>query len=293
VAEQITINYDATPTLALFHESAAMLRLILGPVGSGKSTGCVMDMLEKGLPQAPMKDGWRRTRWLVGRNTYRELLDTTIKTWLYWLGPLGKLNENKMEWICRIPSMKLEIEVLFRALDRPDDVKKLLSLELTGAWINEAREWPLTLIDALEDRVGRFPPKQDGGCTWRGIIMDSNPPDEDHWIYRLYEENRVQDKFPKKFAYFRQPGGVIEVAPNEFVPNPNAENLENLETDYYATRMAGKNPDYVRVYYGAQYGFVREGKPVMPEYTDAVHCAQQIIPPVPAAPSAPGAGSSP
>ncbi len=51
----------------------------------------------------------------------------------------------------------VDMEVLFRALDRPDDAKKVLSLELTGAWVNEAREVPKGIIDALGDRTGRYP----------------------------------------------------------------------------------------------------------------------------------------
>ena len=67
-------------------------------------------------------------------------------------------------------------EVLFRALDRPADVKKLLSLELTGAWVNEAREVPKAIIDGLQGRVGRYPSMREGGCTWSGLMMDTNPP---------------------------------------------------------------------------------------------------------------------
>lgn len=39
-----------------------------------------------------------------------------------------------------------------------------LSLELTGAWVNEAREIPWAVIKALQGRVGRFPAVTDGGC---------------------------------------------------------------------------------------------------------------------------------
>ena len=42
-------------------------------------------------------------------------------------------------------------------MDRPEDVKKLLSLELTGIWINEAREIPKSIVDACTMRVGRYP----------------------------------------------------------------------------------------------------------------------------------------
>ena len=73
------------------------------------------------------------------------------------------------------------MEVLFLALDRPDDIEKLLSLELTGVWINEAREVAKAIVDGATMRVGRFPSMKDGGPTWYGVIADTNAPDEDHW----------------------------------------------------------------------------------------------------------------
>jgi hypothetical protein len=168
----------------------------------------------------------------------------------------------------------LDMEVMFRALDRPDDIKKVLSMELTGAWINEAREVPKGLIDGLGDAVGRYPAQRDGGPTWRGIIADTNPPDDNHWWYRLAEVER-----PEGWEFFRQPGGLIETDEG-FVPNLEAENLKNLEENYYLTRAAGKDPDHIRVYYCNQYGFVKEGKPVIPEYIDAKHCMKEMyVPP--------------
>jgi hypothetical protein len=169
---------------------------------------------------------------------------------------------------------RVDCEVLFRALDRPDDIKKLLSLELTGAWVNEAKETPKGVIDILGDRVGRYPARKDGGCTWRGVIMDTNPPDDDHWWYRMAETER-----PSNWEFFKQPGGLIE-RNGLFIPNPDAENIANLEDNYYIDRVGGKLPDYIRVYYCAQYGFVKDGKPVHPEYVDSVHCHHEPLEPV-------------
>ncbi len=42
----------------------------------------------------------------------------------------------------RIKLGDMDLEVLLVALDRPRDIAKLLSMELTGAWVNEAREVP-------------------------------------------------------------------------------------------------------------------------------------------------------
>jgi len=140
--------------------------------------------------------------------------------------------------------------------------------------VNEARELPKGIIDALDDRCGRYPAVKDGGCTWRGLMMDTNPPDDDHWWYRLAEEER-----PRGWDFFKQPGGLIESG-GEFIANPAAENTVNLEPDFYTDRVPGKSKDHVRVYYCARYGFVQEGKPVYPEYADEVHAWNEPIEPL-------------
>ena len=267
--------YNPPPTLARFHKSAAFVRGIMGPVGSGKSTGCCAEVMSRACEQAPGADGVRRSRFAIARNTYRELADTTVRTWQEWFGAgrFGGFNQAAMEHRLNFSlqdGTRVDCEVLFRALDRPDDVKKLLSLELTGAWFNEAREFPLSVVEAMTDRVGRYPARGDGGCTWRGIIMDTNPPDSDHWWYRLAEEDR-----PETWEFFRQPGGLLE-AGGKFIPNPDAENLNGLEEGYYTTRMEGKAPAHIRVYYCAQYGFVQDGKPVYPEYVDKLHALEEV-----------------
>lgn len=273
------IAYHALPTLAAFHASNAFYRGVMGPVGSGKSTAMCMELMRRALTQPPGPDGTCRTRFAVLRNSYRELSDTTLKTWLNWFPEhlFGDFEKTAMRHLVRLPGPlgPVECEVLFRSLDRPGDVKKLLSLELTGAWVNEAREMPKAVVDAVGDRVERFPSARQGGCAWAGVIMDTNPPDADHWWRRLAEEER-----PRGWAFFRQPGGLVETGSGRFEPNPAAENLENLPLDYYAKRMAGKSDSHVRVYYCGRYGLVQDGRPVYPEFVEPVHVAAEPLDPV-------------
>lgn len=215
--------------------------------------------------QAPGKDGIRRTRWAVVRNTYSQLEDTSIKTLHYWLPPdaFGIYSKADHNYIVKIDDA--EFEIMFRALDRPDHVRKLLSLELTGAWVNEAREVPLTIIRNLLGRTGRFPAQQEGGCTWNGIFMDTNPPDVDSWWYRLFEIDK-----PDNCAIFKQPGGL----------SAEAENLKGLIAGYYQEQaeLNKGNQEWIKVYINGEYGFVIDGKPVYPEYRDSTHCREGIEP---------------
>jgi hypothetical protein len=144
-------------------------------------------------------------------------------------------------------------------------VANLLSLELTGAWVNEAREVPWAVIKALKGRVDRYPPRNEGGCVDPGIIMDTNPPEDDSWWWVLSEERGAEeDGDMGNVEIFKQPSGR----------SPEAENLPNLSPNYYRNLMSGMDPDFIRVYAGGLYGYVKDGKPVYPEYNDALHCGE-------------------
>ena len=272
----LEISYTAEPTLALFHKDNSFYRGVRGPVRSGKSTGMSVEIMARAGKQKASSSGIRRTRWAVIRNTYRELEDTTLRTWLMWFPEMvfGSVNRRTMTHIIQVNDIYME--VMFRALDRADDVKKLLSLELTGAWVNEAKEVPKAIIDVLGDRVEQYPPKMDEGCTWGGVFMDTNSPDEDHWWHEL------EAKPPKGWSFFAQPGALREVK-GRFLPNPKAENIRNLNGghDYYVKRMEGKKDSYIRVYYCNQYGYVEDGKRVHPNYSDATHCSPSPLVPDP------------
>src|SRR4051812_48420679 len=78
-------DYIAAPTIADFFRCNADNRIIIGPLGSGKSSACTIEILQRAQRQAPGADGIRRTKAAVIRNTYRELTDTTKATMEEWL----------------------------------------------------------------------------------------------------------------------------------------------------------------------------------------------------------------
>ena len=215
--------------------------------------------------------------------TAKQLEDTTLKTVMEWFPPTtyGEWRPSDMRYLIRGIKAEgrgeepCEIEILFRALDREEQVGNLLSLDLTGAWVNEAREVPWTIIDAIQGRVGRFPPMRDnGGPTWFGVIMDTNPPDVDSRFHHFFEEEdhteavallakQVPGLTVKKYArLFKQPSGL----------SPQAENLANLPKGYYQRMAVGKTKEWIKVYVEGDYGFDVDGMPVFPEYDDDFHC---------------------
>lgn len=273
------INYVAEATAKRFHRSNAFVRGLRGPIGTGKSVTCCMEIVRRAREQAPY-EGVRRSRWAAIRNTYPELKSTTIKTWEDWVpgdvartkfdSPIVSLFATNLD-----DGTRIECEVLFLSLDRPADVKKLKSLDLTGVWINEASELPKAVLDMSTGRVGRYPSKAMGGASWSGVIMDTNSPDDDHWWYKIAEVDR-----PDGYEFFSQPGALLQTDTG-YVPNPDAENVKNhiLGYEYWLRQIPGKDPQWIKVFVLGQYGSVHDGKPVYPEYNDALHC--KAINPIP------------
>ena len=278
---QIKYSYKPVPTLRRFAESDTFIRGIIGPFGSGKSSGCVIECVNRANNQAIGPDGVRRVRVAVVRNTYPQLKDTTIKTFHDWLPPhyFGQYNQTAHDYFVNNLIAKdgspIEMEVMFRALDRPDHVRNLLSMELSFAWFNEVREIPRMIFDAMQGRVGRYPSQKDGGCTWSGIFADTNPPDTDHWFYDLFEVKKPRHPNGTPMTeIFHQPSGR----------SPEAENLANLPKDYYVKMAVGKSLDFIRVYIDGEYGFVSDGKPVYPNWNPVIHISSELIKPVKALP---------
>lgn len=243
---------------------------------SGKSVGCVMELLRLAMTTPPDTHGIRRSRAVIVRNTARMLRDTTIKTVHEWVPPgaAGKWHASSQTYFLRFGDV--ESEWMFRPLDSPDDVSNLLSLELTFAWINEFREINRDIFVNLLGRVGRYPPKNATAEPPRfGIIMDSNPPNVGGFWYNLLEHGGSEDV---QSALARLPGDgpLIEVFKQPSGRAPDAENVENLPAGYYDRMVAmnaDKGLDWIKTHVDGEYGADPKNLPVYPEFRMQMHVA--------------------
>lgn len=267
----IEIDYTPPPTGRKFMLSDAKMRVLMGPVGSGKSVTCCFEIVRRACMQEPDDKGIRRTRCAVVRETARQLEDTTIKTFLDWFPPgeCGTWLKTKKTYHFRVHDV--ECEIMFRALDDADDVANLNSLELTFAWFNECRDIHPDIVDAMSKRIGRFPSAKDGGPTWHGMWCDTNPPVMDSWWYYQMEGLDPEDGVSPNdngWAVFKQPSGR----------SPYAENIENLPEGYYDTQ--GRSDEYIRVFIDGEYGRTRAGTPVYKYFRTDYHMAEEPLRPI-------------
>jgi hypothetical protein len=79
------VNFKASTTSTAFMRCNARFRVLCGPFRSGKSVTSIVEIVRRAKEQKPGKDGIRRSRWAVVRNTMPQLRDTTMKSWFDWL----------------------------------------------------------------------------------------------------------------------------------------------------------------------------------------------------------------
>ena len=264
------ITYSAPPTCGRFMKSDSFGRIIAGPVGSGKTTACLFELFRRSCEQAPSADGLRYTRWAIVRSTLKQLKDTVLKDITSWLKGIAefKVSENTIH--IRVGDVRSEW--LLIPLETPEDQRRLLSMQLTGAWLSESIEMPFDLVSPLAGRLGRYPSGNLGAPTWFVWLADTNMPSEGS------EWHKVMTDPPPDVQVFIQPGGM----------EPNAENLEWLtQTDktlklrvdipeerearraqgrtYYERFLRSNSPDWCKRYVHAQFGDDPSGTAVFRE----------------------------
>jgi len=329
MARGITLDFDfsSAETLSDFFFDDTFVRIVVGPVGSSKTTAFCVEVMKRAMQQAPSPiDNVRYFKAAVVRNTMPELWRTTIETWLavFREDQCGTMRRSApVSHRIIVPPNDatgepgLNLLVDFFAMDKPDNVRALLSYEGTLIWFNEVREIPRSIVKAATDRAGRYPSMAKNSVmpTWFGVMGDTNPPDEDHWIHEFYENP------PENYRIYKQPPGVFEAkelendtketywestdvrAPNLrtysksqvifsggtfWIANPNAENLRNLplapgcdgdylgKGGYYLFRVSGKDRDWIRGYYQGDFGPIFDGKPVIPEFNRDIHVSADV-----------------
>lgn len=287
--------------LARYVLDNARVSVIRGPVGSGKSVASMQRIWRHCCEQAVNPITRRRhSRWAIVRNTYPDLEQSTVKTWLD-LFPEERygrfLYSKPMNHTIQI--FDLEVEIVFIALDKKEDVRKLRSTEWTGIYFNELQYIPKELFDEATTRVGRYPALKDGGPTWYGVIADMNAPEEDHWLPLMLgevdfpeswsEQDRELYRWPAEWSYFCQPPALIEVFAADgktvagYSENPGAENLQWLAQPY-TDQCKGKTKAFIDSRLMNRITIVADGDPVWAQFRVETHVARSELRYVPGHP---------
>ena len=322
-------NYVPSATGVRFHNSDAFVKLIFGPYGSGKTCMLMNDAKFYCLSQAPAADGVRYTRIGVIRGTYPELVSTTRQSILevfpakfgtirmggapirgLYRFPVG---DGPYDWLGEgRPWQKgdgtiAQVEFMLVAIQTADDAEKIKSANWSFAVINEATSVDFEVIAAAMSRVGRYPSQGMGGCSYAGLLIDTNQPPQGHYLLNM------KARPEPNWDIFEQPPAAIKTEDDlgnvTYEVNPEAENLRNLgararpddfdtwEREEQETFLREKGMDYYRNQIAAwklegrtdkidslfcmRDVPMRDGKPVWPGFSYDSHVAKGPLEPVP------------
>jgi hypothetical protein len=217
------------------------------------------------MAQAKAPDGYRYTRWAVVRQTLKQLKDTVLKDAQSWFEGLGEWRVSENTYYLDFSDVKSEL--VFIPLENAEDQARLLSMQLTGAWLSEAIEMNFDVLAPVSGRIGRYPSGNRGVPTWYGIIADTNMPVE------LSDWHKFMVEPPPNWQVFIQPSGMSAQAENlnyllqseETRQLPlNHERRIAQGRKYYEQflQMYGSDHAWVKRYVYAQYGDDPSGEAV-------------------------------
>lgn len=283
----VDLNFDKHPTLLRMHRSNTYIRAVIGPAGSAKTTYAFKDLIVHSLLQTPAADGARYTRWVVVRNTNKQLKRNTLESFKLAMG--GLMNYTRVvespnimaTWAMALPDgTKVHAEFQFAAMDSEGALGDALGAEMTGVLVDEASEIEEKVIEIISTRIGRYPSGPRGKASWTGMVMTTNGPKENHWLFTWStvgkpEWAQIERQTGRRyFELFEQPPALIRPRQpgDDWLPNPKAENIHNLTDGYnYYFKMLGNNDDYIKAYVEGKFSALKNGKVVFPEFVRKRH----------------------
>lgn len=269
------------PISDAFLLSRAFIKVIIGPVGSGKTMTALRALLMVGMKQGGYVDRngvmLRKARVGVIRESYPNLEKNTLPSWF----DVMPESEGKFTWkqpyTHRVnlilaededgrPTDICEFEMEFRAIGDKSVEEVTRGWQVCAVMVDEADLQPSDLLSFLTGRVGRGGIDRDLMVDPQ-IILSLNAPSIDNWVYRLAIENElgnIGDELRELLGdrelieVFIQPGGR----------EPDAENLHNLPKGYYQVQAAANKhkPGYVDRMIDNKFVPLQHGQPVNPQF---------------------------
>lgn len=264
-------NLVYTPPVSVvpFLTADKFANFVVGPVGSTKTTAALIKIGYEAKRIKASPDGIRRSRVAVIRNTRQMLWDTTIPDFVKWYpdGEAGILEKTNSKFQLKFDDV--ECEVLFRGLDDANDVRRLLSLQLTFGVMDEFREINPDIYNALTGRLGRYPDKtmngvgacDDNGKQVHKVWGATNPPDMDTFWEKILTDP------PDNMHVTVQPSGLSQ----------EADWVQYLPDGYYENLCEGKSEDWIDVYVHGDFGKSLSGQPVFRAFDRDVHVSKQTL----------------
>ena len=305
------LAYVPSRTLEILHRDERLVRGVMGPVGSGKTTGIVADMNMRHFHQRVCRDGIVRDRFSLVRGTLALLNATLVDTWVRMF-PRTKTYGSKYGVCGSLTQVRNGVTHIIYlrgfGLDKQGALGNLLSNNFSGSVINEAVTVSEAAKDGTAGRNGRYPDlmdapsgfqnmpgawiDRDGYPRWfinHGQSMDTNAASEDSWWYKKSRDGGAD---PEHEVYFEQPPAafrewndeqekwIYELNMGQRPGVPPAENIEHIPEhwDYYRNIIGNAGEAHIRRYVCSEYSKTEVGNAVFSDFSERWHVANSGVP---------------
>lgn len=262
------------------------IRAIVGPIGSGKTTG-VLGACQANAQRQPRvivdREQVRVYSLTVMRTDYRLLWGSFIDAfWFKWFPQESAFThwsgaiDQKADQIIRLntPFGKVMWKVAFRALSdlrTPEQISNFWRGQLPNdIWLEEGDGFSLDIYQNAYSRLGRGVEMRFGGPTSPTMFISTNRPLIGHWMDVKIETGA----WKRDEEVFIQPAG----------DSPGADNLVNLPPTYYEDQKKELDERNYRRLVQNERVMPRAGMPVHPEYRDSFHGSDRRLLPQPGLP---------
>lgn len=229
-------DYRCGPISKAAHESHARVKFLWGVIGSAKSTWLCWRAFFKAVQAS--KSGVS-LRAMILRDTYRNTVDSTLKTWLHWFpdkSMMGHISHsNPADYVLRTPDGRLH-EVLFRHGQTAQDASMFLSTEYGFIGLEEVAPAYLpgdnqVVSPGIAEEVFDlcYSRLRQSGLDEPELSLTSNPPSRNHWASKRIIDKTGNERHGK--LEFSLPG--LPPVTWEHWFTPISENQENLRPGYY------------------------------------------------------------
>jgi hypothetical protein len=306
-------NYAVDPYSAEFHnDHTSLMKFLTGAVGIGKSWTCIFELMFhacRAIPPTQRKHtGSRRARIAIIRKTYPRLQTTVLVS-------LQSIFRNSLKITYDYPIVaevtvpdpfspgeSIDLEFILLAIGdekHEDELKKLRSLEITSAYVNELNEYDTPgFLGELLGRCGRYPTaakeigpsgvledilgsdgKPVGYTGGKLLIGDYNKGGVESWTAKWHMDEKGER--PDNVRFFDYPAPIVEVRDTNDVvvgyeANPLAATFASKQpagVAYWLELAAASKADthYIHSLLLNKYGSVRYGNPVFSNFKRESH----------------------
>lgn len=260
---------NPSPTQHEFIQSQAFENCLVGPRGEGKTDAGQMAVHVHADRQAKC---YRPMQWAIVRDTWKNLERTTLQSYLnpspgsFAASIRSRIRSHDGGKILELPGWW---KIYLFGVDTTSDLNAVLSLQLAGAWVEEAA--PAAEMKETEMIGGGLAEttykllatslRQHVSTNCR-MQITMNYPDEEHWSWKLFYEHGDDER-----RLFRMPRGE-----NKHVTDQYRKNMERA--------LFGRDDLLSRLVYGKP-ARVQIGEKVTPEYDEDIHRSRVDLDPLP------------